>query len=106
MNTLKKWSTSMVAIILSFWLFFPLGFVLVYLRLKEKHGKYYAITKELFWTGIIWRIIGILYICSSITEETFVSEDLPAGIFLFVIPGIICFFFGNKRNKKMKIYDR
>lgn len=106
MNKLKKWSTSMVAIILAFWLFFPLGFVLVYLRLKNKNGKYYAITKELLWTGIVWGGFGIFYLGISLTESTFFSEYLPAGLFVFVIPGAICFYFGNKRNKKMKIYDK
>lgn len=106
MNGLKKWSASTLAIVISFWLFFPLGFVLLYLRLKEKHGKYYAITKELFWTGLIWGGFGILYLGLSITEKTFVSEYLLAGVFVFVIPGAICFYFGNKRNKKMKIYDK
>lgn len=106
METLKKWSTSIVAIILAFWLFFPLGFVLVYIRLKDKYGKYYAITKELFWTGLIWAGFGLLYLGLSITEQNFISEYLPAGLFAFVIPGIICFLFGNKRNEKMKTYDK
>ena len=106
MEKLKKWSTSIVAIIIAFWLFFPLGFVLVYIRLKDKHGKYYAITKELFWTGLIWTGFGLLYLGLSITERNFISEYFPAGIFVFVIPGAICFFFGNKRNNKMKVYDK
>lgn len=106
MKTLENWSTSIIAIIIAFWLFFPLGFILVYIRLKNKHGKYYAITKELYWSGLIWAGIGILYLVISVTEKTFVKEYLPAGIFLFVIPGIICFFFGNKRNKKLKIFDK
>ena len=106
MDTLKKWSTSMVAIVLSFWLFFPLGFVLLYIRLKDKHGKYYSITKILYWTGIVWSALGLFYVFASIGEKTFVKEYLPAGLFVFIIPGIICFYFGFKRNKKMKVYDK
>ena len=106
METMKKWSTSIIVIILLFWLFFPLGFVLTYIRLKDKYGKYYAITKILFWTGFIWFCFGLFYLGISITENNFFSEYLPAGIFLFIIPGIICFFFGFKRNQKMKIYDK
>ncbi len=106
MELLKKWSTSMVAIVLSFWLFFPLGFFLVYIRLESKHGKYYAITKLLFWFGLIWGLFGLLYLMSSISEKDFISEYLSAGIFMFVIPGGLCFWFGNKRNTRMKVYDK
>ena len=106
MNTLKKLSTSIVAIIIAFWLFFPLGFILLYLRISEKHGKFYAITKILFWTGIIWTSMGIIYIGCSVNEQTFITEYLTSGIAIFIIPGLILFFLGNKKNKKMKIYNK
>lgn len=106
MQEKKKWYTSIIAILVAFWLFFPLGFVLIYLRLKDSHGKFYALTKELYWTGILWGGFGLLYLGISIMENNFVNETLPAGLFIFIIPGAICFFIGNKRNKKIKIYDK
>lgn len=106
MTSSKKTSPSLFTIVLSFWLFFPLGFVLIYLRLKNKNGKYYAITKELFWTGIVWGCFGLFYLVTSLTDSSFFSDYLPSGLFIFVIPGTICFYFGNKRNEKMKIYDK
>ena len=106
MNILKRWSTSTFTIVLAFWLFFPLGFVLVYIRLKEKYGKYYAITKELYWTGIIWGGLGLLYLIFSVNEKDYFIELFLPSVFIFIIPGFLCFYFGNKRNKPMKIYDK
>lgn len=103
-NDKKKWYTSVWAIVLALYLFFPVGFIFLYLRLKEKKGKYNAITSMLYWIGLIWGVFGILYLGLSISEETFVSEYLAPGIFIFVIPGAITFFFGNKRKQKGKVY--
>lgn len=106
MNTKKRKCTSTTSIVLAFWLFFPLGFVFLYLRLRDKYGKYYAITKELYWTGVVWGVLGLFYLISSISDSTFSFAYFITDVCIFLIPGFICYFFGNKRNKKLKIYKK
>lgn len=105
-DKLKKWATSIYAIIIAFIVFFPVGFVLIYIRLKTRRGSYYAITKELYYSGLVWFFLGLLYLGLSTQEKDFVSTYLPASIFAFIIPGLIAFYFGYKRNKRMKVYDK
>lgn len=102
----NKWYTSVWAIATFMYFFFPVGITFWYIRLKEKHGKYIAISKMLYWFGIFWGGFGLLYLGLTITEPTFVSEYLASGLVVFVIPGGICFYFGNKRKKKCAIYNK
>ena len=102
----NKWYTSVWAIATFMYFFFPVGIAFLYLRLKEKYGKYIAISKILYWTGILWGGFGLLILALSITTPTFTSEFLIGLLVMFIIPGGICFYFGNKRKKKCEIYNK
>lgn len=105
MNDVKKASTSVVTIVISFCLFFPLGFVLLYRRFSDKYGKYIATTKMLIICGIFLVFFGIVGLSTFFdTKET---SDLTMSIIMFILPGVICLYFWYKRytnNKKYKIY--
>lgn len=102
----NKWYTSVWAIVIFMYLFFPVGIAFCYLRLKDKYGKYMASSIILYWFGVCWGGVGLLYLGLSVTEPTFISEYLAPGILIFVIPGGICFYFGNKRKKKNELYNK
>mgnify|MGYP000910816400 CR=1 FL=1 len=104
MKEIKKFSTSIIGITLALFIFFPIGIFLIYLRLKEKHGKYYAAAKISFWLGIILVAVGLLSLIESSTEVQ--AKDDTAAIIIFIIPGTISFLIGSIRNNKIKKYQK
>lgn len=99
------WYTSVGAIIIAFMFFWPVGIVLLYLRIAEKNGKYKVFSNMLFWTGIVL----ILFTAFLIVIPTEGEEDptlIPGLFILFVIPGLILIFIGSKRKIKLKYYEK
>lgn len=99
-----KWHTSIGVIIFAFIFFWPMGLVLLYLRMAEKKGKYKMLTNTLFWTGVTL-ILFVAFLCAIQTGED--DPTLLPGLFvLFVIPGIIMIAVGTKRKLKLKKYEK
>ena len=97
----SKWLSTKY-IVVSLILFWPLGFVLLYLRLSKNYGKYVAATYTLLGVGFFFFIAGLLFFMS---EENTIEERIIMGIIMISI-GSLCFFQGVVREKKLKEYKK
>ena len=99
-----KWHTSIGVIIFAFIFFWPMGLVLLYLRIAEKKGKYKMRANTLFWTGVT--LILFVAFLSAIQAGEDDPTLLPGLFVLFVIPGSIMIAVGTKRKLKLKKYEK
>lgn len=103
MKKTEKWYTSVTAIIISFIVFWPVGIALLITRFFQRYGKYVGATKTLIWTGVTLIFIGLVGYYAEKNENNY--EDLWVA-FIFLIPGIICAFFGFKRKVRIKLFNK
>lgn len=106
MENLKKWSTSWIAIVIAFIAFWPIGFVLLYLRFFIEGGRL-KVKANIFWGLAIcsYVIIGSGLIAGS--EQT--GAELRSTIvmlLIFVIIAIACTIPAVKNSKKYKYYKK
>lgn len=79
MKQSEKWYTSVASIIIAFIVFFPLGFVFLYLRFKDEYGKYEADVKILITIGVTWVLLGVFFLyCTVTTPSTNNTVDANA----------------------------
>jgi len=99
----NKWYLNIFVILFAFYCFFPIGFILLYLRLKEKMGKYKAINTLLIICGIGSILFGLIGVLALATSDG--VKDLWVTL-IFIIPGSICAYFGFKRKSKIDGYKK
>ena len=106
MENLKKWATSGVGITLAFIMFWPLGFVLLYLRffynggiLRARANLYRGLAIFCYFCAMC-----ILIALTEATEENFQSTLIIMVIFL--VAGIVATIPTCKEIKKYKYYKK
>ena len=98
----EPWYTSITAIVILLICFWPIGLVLLYLRLIRTKGKYNT-TSNLLLTGAIFLIfIGIVGL--SAFFDTYDISDLLLATLMFLAPGGFCGYLWYKRRKKYAEY--
>lgn len=103
-NNKQPWYTSVIFIVITFIFFWPLGFVMLYLRWYKNDGKYKAINNLLLACTIFLIFMGLLGTIIYITSHLY--EDILFAVLIFLVPGFICGFFWLKRKNKIKGYSR
>lgn len=103
MNNKEQWYISIIAIIIAFICFWPIGCILLYLRWQIREGKFVALTKTLYICGIGLVLFGSTGIIASF------DGGMDAGIFfiallMFIVPGGILALIGFKRKNQIKGY--
>lgn len=101
-NKKEPWYLSMPVILISF-IFYPVGIVLLIMRLSRKNLRYETIEKTQLIGGIGLFLFGILGSIIYISEGTF--QYLWITLLLFMLPGGLLAYFGFKRKKKLKEYS-
>ena len=103
MDTLKKWSSSWLIILLALIFFWPLGLVLLFIRIQDTRGNLKSLS-NIFWTlAIICYFITFLGITQTVGNKYNDSASISALTFFciasigFTIPAI-------KFHKKYKYY--
>lgn len=105
MSNKEKWYLSTWFIIISMICFWPVGLVLLTLRVVGIKKNYKSITNFMFVTGIILLILFVLFAFSSIGDADYMDLFIGLSV-IFLLPGSLLFIFGLKRRKKLKIYEQ
>ena len=100
----QPWYTSIVAVIIAMICFWPVGCVLLYLRIINNKGKYRGNTYMLITLAVILILFGIVGL--SVFFYGGDSSDFFLATLMFIIPGAVCAFFSYKRMKQLKIYKK
>ena len=100
----QPWYTSIVAVIIAMICFWPVGCVLLYLRIINNKGKYRGNTYMLITLAVILILFGIVGL--SVFFDGGDSSDFFLATLMFIIPGAVCAFFSYKRMKQLKIYKK
>lgn len=97
----NTWYTSIVAIVLAFIIFWPIGCILLYLRWVQYGGSYKAVSNILALVGIFLLLFGGL--CLLTFED---ASEFFSSLIVLVVPGAICVYIWQKRRKKFIQYDK
>ena len=90
----QPWYTSIVAVIIAMICFWPVGCVLLYLRIINNKGKYRGNTYMLITLAVILILFGIVGL--SVFFDGGDSSDFFLATLMFIIPGAVCAFFSYK----------
>lgn len=99
----EKWYTSTSAIIITLICFWPVGLVLLYLRLSEKNKrtkKYKDKSNIMIGCGMALAGFGIIGLSCSIGEDD-VAVGIACATIIFILPGVILMLLGAKRKKSL-----
>ena len=106
MGNQKNWLTSWGAIILAFMFFWPIGFVLLYLRFFNNGGKLKMKTNTFWGIAILcyFLVFCMLIVLPDSTGSDFISSLIALTIFL--TGAIILTVLARKTSKELKYYKK
>lgn len=106
MEDIKKWLISWPVIVITFIVFWPMGFVLIYIRSVMKNGKLKTKGITLIIVAVCCYSIALVGSASTVDDPT---NDLMVGIvmiIMFLIGGIVSTVFAVKSLKKYNQYKK
>lgn len=104
---LKKLAESWVVVILALIIFWPVGLILLYLKLRNNSKnkfKFSGITKIAI--GVCSIFFGLIGAATEIDEPTGEVGLTIVMVSIFLAIGIACIYFGMKNIKEGKIYEK